>query len=105
MNSEQVTRKSGGRETLPDRAQTRRAGHSHVHRKSPRPVHVLKFGGTSVGDSACILKVIEIIRAESVGNDVVVVVSAMSGVTNKLLQAATYSQAGRLAEAMAVIDS
>ena len=105
MNSEQATRKPGGRETLPDRVQTRRAGHSHLHRKSRRPVRVLKFGGTSVGDSACIRKVIDIIRAESLENDLVVVVSAMTGVTNKLLQAASYSQAGRLAEAMSVIES
>jgi aspartate kinase len=105
MSSEQISRKSGGREALLDRMQTRRAGHDRTQRKSRRPVRVLKFGGTSVGDSACILKVIDIIRAESQDNDVVVVVSAMSGVTNQLLQAATYSQAGRLAEAMSVIES
>ena len=39
-------------------------------------------------------KVVEIIRAASRESDIVVVVSAMSGVTNKLIEAATQSEAG-----------
>jgi bifunctional aspartokinase / homoserine dehydrogenase 1 len=54
----------------------------------------MKFGGTSVGDASCIERVVEIIRAASRESNVVVVVSAMSGVTNKLLDAATYSETG-----------
>jgi len=54
----------------------------------------MKFGGTSVGDASCIARVAEIIRAASRDNDVVVVVSAMGGVTNKLIEAATQSEAG-----------
>jgi len=54
----------------------------------------MKFGGTSVGDASCIAKVAEIIRAASAASDIVVVVSAMSGVTNKLIEAATQAEAG-----------
>ncbi len=54
----------------------------------------MKFGGTSVGDASCIRKVADIIRAASIETDIVVVVSAMSGVTNKLIEAALESEAG-----------
>jgi aspartokinase/homoserine dehydrogenase 1 len=54
----------------------------------------MKFGGTSVGDASCIQKVVEIIRAASSKGDLVVVVSAMAGVTNKLVEAAAHSEAG-----------
>jgi aspartokinase/homoserine dehydrogenase 1 len=47
-----------------------------------------------VADAACITKVAEIIRAASSESDIVVVVSAMSGVTNKLIEAAVQSEAG-----------
>lgn len=54
----------------------------------------MKFGGTSVGDASCIKRVVEIIQASSQESHLVVVVSAMSGVTNRLLEAAVYSQNG-----------
>lgn len=56
------------------------------HRRNK--LRVLKFGGTSVGDAVCIQQAIEIIRAAKQDGDVVVVVSAMSGVTNGLFEAA-----------------
>lgn len=46
---------------------------------------VLKFGGTSVGSVEAIEKVAEILRKESRQEQLVVVVSAMSGVTNTLI--------------------
>jgi len=47
----------------------------------------LKFGGTSVGSIAKIQKVAEIIKKRhKKGNQIIVVVSAMSGVTNDLLK-------------------
>ena len=62
--------------------------------KGARPsLRVMKFGGTSVGDAACIRRVVEIIQNASTKGDLVVVVSAMSGVTNKLIEAATRSAA------------
>ncbi|HVH71599.1 MAG TPA: aspartate kinase [Candidatus Dormibacteraeota bacterium] len=59
-----------------------------------RPLRVLKFGGTSVGDAACIGRVVDIVRAELCESNVVVVISAMSGVTNKLVAAAKACEAG-----------
>jgi aspartokinase/homoserine dehydrogenase 1 len=46
---------------------------------------VLKFGGTSVGSVESIKQVAEILKKESVNEQIVVVVSAMSGVTNTLI--------------------
>jgi bifunctional aspartokinase / homoserine dehydrogenase 1 len=54
----------------------------------------MKFGGTSVGDAACISRVAEILQKASRDCNVVAVVSAMSGVTNKLVEAANRSKAG-----------
>ena len=48
---------------------------------------VMKFGGTSVGDGAAMLRATEIVQSRR-DRHPVVVVSAMSGVTDKLLQAA-----------------
>jgi len=48
---------------------------------------VLKFGGTSVGTIERILHIAQIIKKEYVaGNEVIVIVSAMSGKTNELLE-------------------
>jgi aspartokinase/homoserine dehydrogenase 1 len=64
-------------------------------RRSPRkPIRVMKFGGTSVGSVSAIEKVVEIICSAARESHVVVVVSAMSGVTNKLVAAANYAEAG-----------
>jgi bifunctional aspartokinase / homoserine dehydrogenase 1 len=65
-----------------------------AERSRKKPLRIVKFGGTSVGDASCIRKVIEIIREASRESHVLVVVSAMSGVTNKLIEAATHSEAG-----------
>lgn len=48
----------------------------------------MKFGGTSVGDGACIRRAAEIVAAAAKDHSIVVVVSAMSGVTNQLVTAA-----------------
>jgi aspartate kinase len=54
----------------------------------------MKFGGTSVGDASCIGRVVEIIGSATRQCSVAVVVSAMGGVTNRLIEAATESKAG-----------
>ena len=54
----------------------------------------MKFGGTSVADASCIAKVADIVRAAAHESAVAVVVSAMSGVTSKLVEAANQSKAG-----------
>jgi aspartate kinase len=48
----------------------------------------MKFGGTSVGDADCIRRAAEIVAAAARERSVVAVVSAMSGVTNRLIKAA-----------------
>jgi bifunctional aspartokinase / homoserine dehydrogenase 1 len=67
---------------------------AHPRTNLHRPLHVTKFGGTSVNDAACIAKVADIIKAAARDSDVVVVVSAMRGVTDLLIEAATQSEAG-----------
>jgi aspartate kinase len=48
---------------------------------------VLKFGGTSVGTAQRIQHVANIIKKEQIsGNDIIVIVSAMAGETNKLIK-------------------
>jgi bifunctional aspartokinase / homoserine dehydrogenase 1 len=52
---------------------------------------VMKFGGTSVGDASCIARVAKILKGATVEGPIVAVVSAMSGVTNRLIDAANLS--------------
>ncbi|MGE4514442.1 MAG: bifunctional aspartate kinase/homoserine dehydrogenase I [Chryseobacterium sp.] len=49
---------------------------------------ILKFGGTSVANAQSILLVEDIIKKESLKNRIVVVVSALHGVTDQLIKAA-----------------
>ncbi len=53
---------------------------------------VLKFGGTSVGSSQNINKVINILEASSKNGEIAVVVSAVGGITDKLLLAGKQAQ-------------
>lgn len=56
---------------------------------------VMKFGGTSVGSVAALKHVINIVKeARDRGDEVVVVVSAMSGVTDLLLRGAREAETG-----------
>lgn len=60
---------------------------------------VMKFGGTSVGSANRIAEIVKIIKNEQeTTKEIVVVVSAMSGVTNGLLAAATAATEGKQAE-------
>ncbi len=55
----------------------------------------MKFGGTSVGNAECIGRVAEIVAAATrEGVPVVAVVSAMGGVTNRLIEAARAAEKG-----------
>ena len=54
----------------------------------------MKFGGTSVGDASCIARSAQICAAAARESSVVAVVSAMSGVTNRLIEAAAFSEVG-----------
>jgi aspartokinase/homoserine dehydrogenase 1 len=56
---------------------------------------VMKFGGTSVGSVNALENVVKIVKdARQEGHEIVVVVSAMSGVTDLLLNAAHQAEAG-----------
>jgi bifunctional aspartokinase / homoserine dehydrogenase 1 len=57
-------------------------------------LQVMKFGGTSVGDAACIARTAQIIATAAKKSQCVVVVSAMSGVTNRLINAAQKAATG-----------
>jgi aspartokinase/homoserine dehydrogenase 1 len=83
--------------------QPHRAKHGYRHRTVRRPLTVMKFGGTSLGDAACIRKVVEIICSVAAESEAVVVVSAMGGVTNRLIEAATQSAAGDCGLATAIL--
>jgi bifunctional aspartokinase / homoserine dehydrogenase 1 len=60
-------------------------------------LQVMKFGGTSVGDADCIRRAAAIVHDAASRQSVVVVVSAMSGVTNRLVQAAHRAAQGEQA--------
>jgi aspartokinase/homoserine dehydrogenase 1 len=68
-----------------------------------RRLQVMKFGGTSVGDAACIARTAQIIAQGARQGGCVAVVSAMSGVTNKLIEAAEQAQSGNATEAAAIL--
>src|ERR1041384_1660348 len=57
-------------------------------------LQVMKFGGTSVGDAGCIRRSAQIVVDASQGYSVAVVVSAMSGITNRLIDAAHRAMRG-----------
>ena len=68
-------------------------------------LQVMKFGGTSVGDASCIARTAQIIANAAKENPCIAVVSAMSGVTNRLIEAAKKAELGNAGEAGAVIDA
>ena len=65
----------------------------------------MKFGGTSVGDASCIARAAQIIAQAARENSCVAVVSAMSGVTNRLIEAAKRAGAGDGNHAAGVLDA
>ena len=70
-----------------------------------KQLQVMKFGGTSVGNASCIARVCEIVKEASRDHSILVVVSAMSGVTNRLIEAATRAEAGERDNAALLIDA
>jgi len=65
----------------------------------------MKFGGTSVGDAACMARTAQIIAQGARGGACVAVVSAMSGVTNRLIEAAKRVEAGENEPGTAVLEA
>ncbi|MHB8502147.1 MAG: amino acid kinase family protein, partial [Candidatus Acidiferrales bacterium] len=68
-------------------------------------LQVMKFGGTSVGDAACMARTAQIIAQGARGGACVAVVSAMSGVTNRLIEAAKRVEAGENEPGTAVLEA
>jgi aspartokinase/homoserine dehydrogenase 1 len=68
-------------------------------------LQVMKFGGTSLGDAECIARAAKIIGDGAREQRGVAVVSAMSGVTNRLIEAAKTAQTGNAVGAAAVMDT
>jgi len=68
-------------------------------------LQVMKFGGTSVADAECIARAARIIAQGAREGRCVAVVSAMSGVTNRLIEAAKTAQMGDGSAAKAVMEA
>ena len=66
---------------------------------------VMKFGGTSVGDATCIRRAAEIVKKAASSRPVAVVVSAMSGVTNRLIEGARHAEAGEEKSLQSLIEA
>lgn len=64
----------------------------------------MKFGGTSVGDASCIARAAAIVKSTAAQRPVVVVVSAMSGVTNRLVSASQRAEQGEQDFISSLID-
>ena len=62
-----------------------------------RNMKVMKFGGTSVGSAKSILSLKKIVEAEARTQPVVVVVSALDGITDKLIATSLMAQRGEAA--------
>jgi bifunctional aspartokinase / homoserine dehydrogenase 1 len=68
-------------------------------------LRVMKFGGTSVGNAECIARAAKIIAQGAKQARCVVVVSAMSGVTNRLIEAAKTAQTGNGTAAVELMEA
>src|SRR5271169_4203973 len=88
---------------FPDHPAPHRSAHPRPHHDAQRSLRVMKFGGTSVGDASCIRQVVEIIKNNARDGELVVVVSAMSGITNKLIEAAIQAEARNRARAAEIL--
>jgi aspartate kinase len=64
---------------------------------------VCKFGGTSVGDARAIARTVGIVRGK-LGRAPVVVVSALAGTTNRLIELAAQAAKGELIVALAICE-
>ncbi|HEV7860247.1 MAG TPA: aspartate kinase [Pyrinomonadaceae bacterium] len=68
-------------------------------------LQVMKFGGTSVGDATCLRRAAQIVADAAREWRVVAVVSAMSGVTTRLIETARRASKGDLSAAQEIADA
>lgn len=64
----------------------------------------MKFGGTSVEDAKAIRRLVDIVKRE-LPNQIIVVVSACSGVTNELIRSAYAVRDGSALDAVKIVDA
>jgi len=64
---------------------------------------VAKFGGTSVGDAEAIARTVAIVRGR-LEREPVVIVSALAGTTNRLIEIAEHAAKGELIVALAIVE-
>jgi aspartate kinase len=64
---------------------------------------VVKFGGTSVGDAEAIARTAAIVRGR-LARKPVVVVSALAGTTNRLLEITQHASDGQLIVALSMLE-
>lgn len=69
----------------------------------PTALQVMKFGGTSLGNASCMERAVDIVREALAESQIVIVVSAMSGVTSSLIHAANLSEAGEHQQVSAIL--
>ena len=62
--------------------------------KEKKPLIVMKFGGTSIGNAERMTRSAEIVSEHAKRAEVAVVVSAMGGITDMLIRAATEASHG-----------
>src|SRR5207248_6166683 len=86
------------------RGPARRTTPARWRPRGERPLIVVKFGGTSVGDAEAIERAASIVRGRLPGRPVVVV-SAMAGATNALLSLAEQASKGQLIGAARAVES
>jgi len=78
--------------------------HGSLRTPAKKSLRVMKFGGTSVADASCITKVAHIVRDSLRESSIIVVVSAMSEVTSKLVEAAAQSESGNSRRVAAIFE-
>jgi len=93
----------------PARAEEYPAGDSSVnlssHAKCPADVVAFKFGGTSLLGAERMLHAAKIVRSSAQTSSVVVIVSAMKGVTDQLLATGSALENGKVAAARTAAES
>ena len=75
-----------------------RSENSRFARLCRKEIVALKFGGTSLLGAARMLHAAELVKPVAQNSNVVVVVSAMKGVTDKLLGSRNFSPTGKIFE-------
>lgn len=73
-------------------------------RPPARPI-VMKFGGTSVADAACLRRVVAIVTGAEHAAPLIVVVSALAGVTDQLVACAAAAGGGQTASALKTLHA